>query len=85
MSQGLRMGRGGEGGSRLSTRWGGPGGGTGWYCTSSADGTRHVLGSYIWLRRYHLSVVSASLVMENEWNWSSREAGLGLVWTGQIP
>ena len=35
MSQRLGMGRGGEGGSRLSCRWGGPGGGTGWYCTSS--------------------------------------------------
>ena len=45
------MGRGVEGGSRLSRgsrlsgRWGGPGGGTGWYCTSSAGGTCHVLGS----------------------------------------
>ena len=45
MSQRRGMGRGGEGGSRLSGRRGGPGGGTSWYCTSSssADGTRHVL------------------------------------------
>ena len=37
MSQCLgMMGRGGEGGSRLSSRWGGPGGGTAWSYTSVA-------------------------------------------------